>query len=586
MNLLSENMNSTHYISMPDGTKIAMDIWLPEVSEAQQLVPVILELTRYWRAIENQKIKDSILFFNQHGYGYASADVRGTGASTGHRQAEIGVEEVKDFSIIINWLANQPWCNGAVITQGSSYVGNTAEIAMLDAPQSLKAAIPQFTDFDLYALLLFPGGLPNIGFLNPWSDGVRALDVNCPLESIPVFSELAGAHIKPVDDDQDKVTLQQAITEHRDNVPVAAQLANIIYRDDFEAERLSPRENAPHHWVSPYQLRNNLRWREIPSLHWGSFVDAGTAAGLISRFMCSSSPMCAVIGYWSHGLSHDANPFKSKGYLVKPDLNEVLLAKESFLRPLKQQHTINDDLLSERVLHYFTAGEDRWKKTSSWPPLGTRMQHWYLSENASLSTSSPQVPAGSDRYQVRFDVGSGSFGRWYQMDAVYYENRAQADEALLTYTSAPLEKTIEITGHPIVHLQMSSSTSDGAVIVYLEAVAPDGKVVMLTEGNLRLLHRKVSSKTPPYPIFGPYHTFRKEDAELMEPGDVSSVDFVMLPLSVTVDKGYSLRITIAGHDKDYFKRIPESEFQVYKIYRNKQWASSVEIPILENKLVP
>lgn len=572
--------NSSTYISLPDGIEIAIDIWLPKASNECYSVPVILELTRYWRAKDDEQPKDTILLFNQNGYAYACADVRGSGASTGSRLAEIGVEEVKDFACIIDWLAKQPWCNGAVITQGGSYVGNTAEIALLDAPAALKASIPQFTDFDLYAFLLFPGGLPNIGFLEPWSEGVKGLDLNCPSDNIPVLADLVGKSVKRVDADSDGTLLFQAIKEHHKNTPVTEQLADIIYRDDFESEVLSLDSNDPRHWMSPYQLRNNPRWQEIPSFHWGSFADAGTAAGVIARFMCSSAPMRAVIGYWSHGLNHDANPFHPKDTPVSPDFDQCCRAKGAFLTPLKQSREDGSHapLLDERALYYFTAGQDLWKKTSTWPPVSTEMQHWYFHDAFQMSRDKPDQKEGDDQYVVDFEVGSGSFGRWYQMDAVFYGDRAEADKSLLIYTSLPLEQDIELTGHPVVHLQIASTETDGAVIVYLETVAPDGTVIMLTEGNLRLRHRKVSSDAPPYPIFGPYHTFKREDAMPMAEGKIESVEFAMLPLSVQIKKGYSLRVAIAGADKDYFKPVPENGTPIYSIHRHTSAMSYIELP--------
>ena len=203
-----------------------------------------------------------------------------------------------------------------------------------------------------------------------------------------------------------------------------------------------------------------------------------------------------------------------------------------------------------------------------------------MSDNESLALVKPQDRIGKDQYQVDFEVGTGSYTRWDQMvPEVHYGNRAQADIRLLTYTSEPLPQAVEITGHPVIHLQMSSSQTDGAVIAYLEEVAPDGSVTMLTEGGLRLIHRKVSSETPPYPIFGPYHTFEKKDAMPMQAGELAKIDFDLLPLSVRVKKGHALRVAIAGHDKDCFDRIPPTGEQMYEIYRNLDVASYIELPI-------
>jgi hypothetical protein len=55
---------------------------------------------------------------------------------------------------------------------------------------------------------------------------------------------------------------------------------------------------------------------------------------------------------------------------------------------------------------------------------------------------------------------------------------------------------VEITGHPVVTLYVTSTAKDGAFYVYLEDVDENGKVTYVTEGQLRPLHRKVSNEIP------------------------------------------------------------------------------------------
>jgi uncharacterized protein len=98
-------------------------------------------------------------------------------------------------------------------------------------------------------------------------------------------------------------------------------------------------------------------------------------------------------------------------------------------------------------------------------------------------------------------------------------DRTEMDRRLLTYTSAPLERDIEITGHPVVTLQASTSADDGAFFVYLEDVDPGGHVTYITDGQMRPMHRKVSTEKPPYTIQVPYHSLNRKDA-LFVPGAV------------------------------------------------------------------
>ena len=67
-----------------------------------------------------------------------------------------------------------------------------------------------------------------------------------------------------------------------------------------------------------------------------------------------------------------------------------------------------------------------------------------------------------------------------------YPDRSQQDARLLTYTSAALDRAIEVTGHPVVSLFISSTADDGTVFVYLEDVDSRGRVAYVTEGQLRI----------------------------------------------------------------------------------------------------
>ena len=585
-------LNQAVYITMPDDIKIAADIWLPKTGEQGQQFPLVVEFTRYWRIAENAASRDWIDFFNEQGFAYARVDCRGSGASFGTRENETSVAETQDFSHVINWFARQSWSNGAVASTGISYSGNTAEHTMIDAPVALKATIPRFNDFDLYSSVMYPGGVSNTDFLIPWSNMVKGLDRNT-IEA-QWLDMVRGDSVKPVDEDVDKTLLQQAVQEHANNYDIATLNKSpyqAVFREDWPAtgSLQSPQAFA----LSPHLTQHNTRLREIPSYHWASFTDAGTAQGAIARFMGSDAPMKVVIGYWTHGAIQNANPYQpaeknTSSDDVSPSIRAQYLDITNFLKPLKNPEKTMSGGYRKRELYYFTAGENIWKKTDIWPIRNTQNQRFYFAENASLMGTAPQNKAPQDKqskdtYRVNYKAGTGNTTRWSTQiggGAVNYENRAEADKLLLIYTSEPLNTDIEITGHPVIYLQMSSTETDGAVIVYLEDVAPDGTVTMLTEGELRLIHRKASTKKPPYPQFGPYHSFERKDALPMQPGKVAEIGFDLLPLSVQVKAGHALRIAIAGHDKDSFERVLEHATPTYEFYRNAELASFIDIPVV------
>jgi putative CocE/NonD family hydrolase len=135
-----------------------------------------------------------------------------------------------------------------------------------------------------------------------------------------------------------------------------------------------------------------------------------------------------------------------------------------------------------------------------------------------LSTAAPSEGSASDSYTVDFTASTGGYNRWatgFGGGDVVYPDRANEDKKLLAYTSIPLASDLEITGSPVLTVQMSSTTGDGAIHAYLEDVAPEGRVTYLDEGILRVLDRKeVDPKSLPYEPLGPAHSFLRTPKEI------------------------------------------------------------------------
>ncbi len=66
------------------------------------------------------------------GYAIISIDVRGTGASFGQWRHPWHFEERLDALEVVDWIINQPWCNGNVCMYGISYDCNAALFALAE----------------------------------------------------------------------------------------------------------------------------------------------------------------------------------------------------------------------------------------------------------------------------------------------------------------------------------------------------------------------------------------------------------------------------------------------------------------------
>jgi predicted acyl esterase len=107
-----------------------------------------------------------------------------------------------------------------------------------------------------------------------------------------------------------------------------------------------------------------------------------------------------------------------------------------------------------------------------------------------------------------------------------------------------------------------------------------GRVVYLTEGQLRALHRRTSDPEPRFTPFAPHHSFLREDGMELVPGEVAEIRFGLLPTSALVRKGHRLRIAIAGHDASTFARIPSDGAPTITVHRDRVRASHMDLPIV------
>ncbi len=576
--------SSSTYIPMRDGVKIAIDVYLPEGLPSDNKVSAVLMQTRYWRAIQVRKPfnylikslskKDYIQAFTSYGYAVLSVDVRGSGASFGYRVSPWSEDEVNDDNEIVDWIIAQPWSNRIVFPLGNSYGGTTAELVAVSNHPAVKGIVPMHNELDPFLDIAFPGGVFNEWFVKAWAHFNDCLDHNSK-RGLGLLAMLLLKGVKPVDMDKDKTMLREAIKQHTSNLNVYEAGKELIFRDDQWEDKTIK-------YFSVYRYINEINSSNIPIYYWGSWMDAGTSTVVLESFLTFKNPFIGIIGAWSHGAIWYASPYTFSKKEVIPNYEFQFEAMVRFF-----DACIKEKIPSEKTLYYYTMGEEVWKKTTVWPPSGQTRVKWYFSENKSLSETKPTDESGVDDYKIDFKTTTGKkCNRWYTQlggSNVIYKNRAKKDKKLLTYTSYPLENDIEITGHPIITLFLTSTQKDGAIFVYLEDVDENGNVFLLTEGYFRLNHRKISDEEPPYKILVPYHTFKKEDSLPLKPGEITEISFGLLPISVLIRKGHRLRVAIAGADKDTFLRIPSEGVPTIKIKKNSRNASFIDLPIITHK---
>lgn len=586
--------NEAVYVTMRDGVRIAVDVWLPENFASGETAAAILYQTRYQRAQDVGWLQRGFIglglaaaenqpglpaqTFNDAGFVFVKVDARGSGASFGWRDIEMSPIEISDYGEIVQWIIEQSWSNGKVGAVGVSYSGNTAELLAATQHPSVKAVAPLYNDFDAQYGLVQPGGAKS-AFLSAWGDMVGKMDRNdvCALAQqrgiACIFTRMWTSGVKPVDGHEGRRLLAAALKDHERNTPVADGFAQIEFRDDVYGS--SGLTSAA---VSGYGRRSEIEASNALFHVRTGWLDAATTDGALSRFRTFANPQQLVIGPYSHGGRTDSNPFAETDRPVSPPVPEQW---KEVARFFTEALSAEGTAVMEKSIRYYTMGADIWRESSVWPPEGLSDITWHFGPDAALTEIAPEAQSGADLYIVDMTASSGEQTRWHTnlgLGDVVYPDRAGEDAKLLTYTSAPLTADVEITGTPVLILHVASSREDGVFHAYLEAVAPDGRVIYLTEGVLRGIHRKISDEPPAYVQDGPNHSFLRKDAAPMTPGEVMEIRIGLYATSLVVPENYRLRLSLAGADRSLFKPIPDGEPAEWTVYRNVTHPSRLVLP--------
>lgn len=605
-------VRSSSYLTMRDGVKIAFDLYLPKGLAKDTRIPTILHQTRYWRSMrfrwpanifmDNLEAQGRLgrfkKFFICHGYAWVDVDARGSGASFGSRCWDYSPDEVQDGAEVVNWIVRQSWSDGNVGSAGASYSGCTAEFLLVNRHPAVKGCTPLFSEFDQYTDIIAPGGVPQQWYFDDWGRTTGLLDRN----QIPINewkAKLFVGGVRPVDEDPGRRLLREAVREHTANYDFRS-LKRVTCRDDTplsDEERNSPEKRKALERAfayiekrfgkdpltmgmdiaSQHAYKDDIDASGAPEYAYSGWFDGALQHAAIKRFLTLKNPgNKLIIGPWDHAM-WNISPYSARGPSRFAHEQELLKFVDYYVRGF------DTGLVRDKRVHYFTMGEECWKAADTWPPKSTALSY-YLRRGNLLDTNPAEDEKSVDTYQVDYSAGTGRQTRWNTLMGeplkTPYPDRVEQDRKLLVYTSAPLDKDTEVTGHPVVTLHIASSATDGAFFAYLEDVDGQGNVTYVTEGMLRALHRKISPNESNYVDPVPRHAFTRAETQLLTPNQVAELVFDLLPTSYQFKKGHSIRVALAGADKDHFALIPPDVSPTWKVFLDRDRPSRIELPIV------
>jgi uncharacterized protein len=121
-------------IPLRDGIRLSANVYVPR--SQRQPAPCIVTLTPYTA----QTYHERGVYFAARGFSFVAVDVRGRGNSEGEFHPL--VQESQDGYDVVEWIAQQRYCNGQVAMWGGSYAGYDQWATASTFPPHLATIVP------------------------------------------------------------------------------------------------------------------------------------------------------------------------------------------------------------------------------------------------------------------------------------------------------------------------------------------------------------------------------------------------------------------------------------------------------------
>lgn len=511
-------------LPMRDGARLATDVYLPE---GKPPFPVILIRTPYDKRALKPIGEDGA----RRGYAIVIQDTRGRNASEGANlpfEGDGWWENRADGVDTVNWIAKQAWCNGKIGTWGGSALGINQLMLAGAGVEKLTCQHITVAEPNLHQSL-FPGGVFKKSLVEDW----------------------------------------------------------------LRATRHAP--DALQHWTRHpaydefWQTRDvNRRYRLVntPAVHIGGYYDI-FAQGTLDAFVGyqtrggrgARGKQKLLMGPWAHGVLQ-----KKVGELEFPNADQPPCTFHDPWRWFERYlRGVPNGVDNEPAVVYYVMGAvgepnapgNEWRTAKQWPPLPTRPTPLYLNGDRTLQFSKPNSASAPLRYTYAPQNPAPTLGgRELSIPAGPRDQRAiESRSDVLVFTSAPLEKPLEVIGRVKAVLYVASDALDTDFIVRLCDVYPDGRSYNIAEGVLRMRYRESLSREKP-----------------MQPGNVYRVEVDLWTTAMVFNKGHRLRVHVTSSSYPAYDPNPNTgePFRASDrkrpaqnaVYCTPEYASCVILPIV------
>ena len=472
------NVQRDIMIPMADGIRLATDVYWPD-ARPDGLPALLLRLPYGKDGFEGALWWARA--YTPRGYAVVIQDLRGRHDSEGVFAPY--AQGAEDGATTMNWIAAQPWSNGAIATAGCSALGEIQVMQAATGNPHLRALIAEGAGGAIGTggasrgyFGLFEGGIPNLSAAYGWfsAAGGKTPDQMQPGTADPadVINQLPSGTL---------------VSRHR--------------TDPTDYEDFMARFEDPAYWASLGYLTAEDRFA-VPALHvntWHDIAVRGTfetaslmranatvdAARDHQHVLIGPGLHCALDAPFIHGRVGDLPVTRGAGLDFDAIYAQWL---DHWLRdgpaPTLAQYT------------YFVMGADRWDMSEAWPPAGTTPQRWHLGWERTGTLGTATVSPGAASYRYDPINPTPSIGGpicctgGLDLTAGPLDQSANATRTdVLAFASVPLQEPITIVGDATADVSLSVDVPDTDLVAVLVDIHPDGRMLTITQGALRLRYR-------------------------------------------------------------------------------------------------
>ena len=515
------------WIAMPDGVRLAADLYMPTGGVDGERFPVLLEYLPYRKDDSRPGRYQAFSYFVQRGYVVARVDIRGTGNSEGRLiEYEYTDQEQEDGEVVIDWLSKQAFSTGRVGMFGISWGGfNSIQMAMR-RPPALRTIIALMATDDIYQ--------DDVHF----TDGIMRLDAYEMGQDLA--NALPGAPDFIIDEDY-----------YRDRFDTTPWL--LIYK----------RQQRDGPFWGRGSLNRDYSKIDIPTFVIGGWYD-GYRDSVPRMLENMKAPVKAIMGPWNHTYPNSAEPPPAVEWRHEAvrwfdhwlkDRDTGIMDEPRFAVFMREWHPPGTGL--ERI-----PGEWQWEK--GWPLEASDQRTLYLHDNHEMSDQTPSKAVHQLSYVPTVGPEASGSVMWW---GDWAPDQRPVDTYSLVYESEPMEDEIRILGFPHARLNVSADAPLAHWITRLSDVAPDGRVTQVAGAAMHGAQR--DSTINPQPL---------------TPGRDYPIDVELHFTSWVFAKGHRIRLAVNNAQWPMFWPTPYRMTTTLRL--GGEAASNLALPVVAAPTTP